>query len=403
MSSDAQAAVFIATLLHEQGQTGVQTHFNTFRRHLEESGRDARVVTPFDSPRSLVHPVFAMRRLIDPFSGAASVWWYRHWHTVFLKLALKRLLSKGERCVVYAQCPLSARAALDARVHRRQRVIMAVHFNGSQAEEWSEKGKIGRMGPMARGILRLEDKTLTALDGIVYVSRFMKELLEQRIPALRQISNAVIPNFCHQAPLEDGQAEPVDIISVGTLEPRKNQQFLLHVLAEAARHGRRYSLALVGNGPDRHALERLAQRLDIACQVRFLGYRKNAVERMRSAKLYAHCATVENLPLAVIEAMSCALPVLAPAVGGIPDLIEEGRQGFFWSTDSIEPAARLLIRLMEDCEIRQRLGAAALTRFNSHFSAERVAHRLADFVVGSQQATHAPLDGIGERMRQRMQ
>ena len=148
---DTIRPIIFATLLHEQGETGVQTHMGVFREYLEGKGREVRILTPFSSPRTLVYPVFAVRRLIDPVSGPLSVWWYRYWHYRFLRLALSRELGDGRPKIVYAQCPLSAKAAMEARSCPEQRIVMAVHLNLSQALEWAEKGKIREKGFLSGG------------------------------------------------------------------------------------------------------------------------------------------------------------------------------------------------------------------------------------------------------------
>jgi glycosyltransferase involved in cell wall biosynthesis len=209
----------------------------------------------------------------------------------------------------------------------------------------------------------------------------MQYKLESVIPRLRDIRSAVIPNFCHGPSSDVDHGKSVDIINVGTLEPRKNQQFLLEVLAHARRQGKIYTLALVGDGPDRSKLERFVRDMRIEKQVRFIGNRPRAVELMSSARLYAHSATIENLPLALIEAMACGLPVLAPVVGGIPELFDPGEAGLFWRLDDVQSAGELLIRLLEDTAKLQAMGLAARARFHARFDAAQVVGRLCDFLV----------------------
>lgn len=387
--------IVVATILSENGPTGVQAHFNALRHALILRGKTSILITPYTAPRVLVYPVFAVRRLIDRLSGPASVWWYRYWHALFLRSALKRRLTTIKHCVVYAQCPLSAQAALRARRNTDQRVVMIVHFNCSQADEWSDKGAIGRDGLMARSIRKLESRVLPSLDGIVYVSRYMQCELERAIPSLRKIESAVIPNFCFAPVAGDEKAKSVDVINVGTLEPRKNQQFLLEVLAHAVRAGKHFTLALVGDGPDRLKLERIAHRLGIERQVRFLGNQPRAVELMKSARLYAHSATIENLPLSLIEAMACGLPVVAPAVGGIPELFEPGHAGIYWNLGDVQAAAESLIDLLADESRLASMGLAARARFHERFDSAQIVGRLYDYIVnadtrsGEVEAQHA--------------
>lgn len=390
MQHDGDATVVVATILSDIGPTGVQAHFREFLQYLEEQGRSAILVTPFRNSKLTVYPVFAVRKLLDPISGDASVWWYRHWHTAFLRRALQRRLSKMGDCVVYAQCPLSAHAAIQARVNGGQRVVMAVHFNHSQADEWCDKGRIGRDGWMAQSIRAFESRILPSLDGIVYVSRYMKGHLEKRIGSLHAVPSDVIPNFCRSPAGLDRRCPPTDVICVGTLERRKNQRFLLDVLAYTTSRGKSYTLTLVGDGPDRTELKGRARDLGIQDCVRFLGNHPRAIELMSSARLYAHAAILENLPLAIIEAMACGLPVLAPRLGGIPDLIDEGKEGYFWPLDDVARAGDLLIRTLENVTELQTLSAAARRRFESEFAASRVAARLLGFLVpGTRRASGA--------------
>ena len=381
MTVGAGRTIVIATILHPDGPTGVQTHFNILRRRMELYGQPVVLITPYSAPKVLVYPVFAIRKLIHLLSGSASVWWYRHWHSLFLRIALKRTLSEIANCAVYAQCPLSADAALRARRNPGQQVVMVVHFNQSQADEWSEKGSITSAGLMARRIRALESRVLPSLDAIVYVSRYMQNRLETALPLLKRVRSAVIPNYCSQPDTRASHLEPVDIINVGTLEPRKNQGFLLEALAYTVSQGKNYTLALIGDGPDRSRLERTARELAIDKHVRFLGNRPHAIQLMGSARLYAHAATMENLPAALIEAMACGLPIVAPAVGGIPELFVAGTAGVFWRLNDVQAAGELLIQILEDLPKLQAMASAAKARFNESFDASRVAGRLHEFIV----------------------
>ena len=134
----------IATILREEGITGVHTHIRQLRRCLEESNKTATLMTPFSWSRTLAVPAFGPRLILQRCSGTADVAWYRHWHEAFLRRALRSSLAEVGDCVVYAQCPLSARAALRARRGPEQRVVMAVHFSVSQADEWAVKNLIKR-------------------------------------------------------------------------------------------------------------------------------------------------------------------------------------------------------------------------------------------------------------------
>ena len=153
----ASVPLIIATILREEGTTGVHTHFQQLRRYLDERV-PVTIVTPFSWGGALTVPVFGLRLPLERCSRAASVAWYRRGHEMFLHQALRRSLAEADDCVVYAQCPLAARAALRARRGPHQRVVMAVHFRISQADEWADKKQIRRDGAVFRAIRRLSGK-----------------------------------------------------------------------------------------------------------------------------------------------------------------------------------------------------------------------------------------------------
>jgi glycosyltransferase involved in cell wall biosynthesis len=372
--------IVIATLMHERGQTGVQTHFNAFVSYLRSNNKTVVVVTPFSAPGWYVWPIFAVRRVLEPISSSVGVWWYRYWHRLFLQWSLHRLLRDRSNAVIYAQCPLAAQAALNAKTSGTQRVAMVVHFNVSQADEWAEKGSIRKDGVYAQQIRQLEARILPQLGGVIYVSTFMQRELCRRIEALSAVRSVVIPNGC-VSPANVGSTEiEFDLINIGTLEPRKNQQFLLQVVAEAAQRQRRVTIALVGGGPDRAMLYKLATDLKIEDRVIFLGYRTDAAQLISRARLYVHSATIENLPIALIEALASARPILAPKVGGIPDVVSNGDQGFFWNTDDVQGATTLLIRVLDDIGLQRALSTQARMRYETEFRSELIGERLLTFL-----------------------
>jgi len=375
------AEVIIATIMRPAGETGVQTHFQAFRRWLAQLHLPNSLITPYDSPRWLVYPVFALRKIVDRFSSERSVRWYRYWHAYFLELALQRKLRHSPACVVYAQCPLSAAAALRARKDPSQKVVMVVHFNVSQADEWAQKGMISMNGRFARSMRAFEAQTITALDGIVFVSAFMQRSLTERMPAIAAVPSAVIPNFLADPGKPDtSQPHDADLIAIGTLEPRKNQGYALDVVAAAERRGLKLRLSLVGDGPDRNALEARAKQLGVADRVRFLGFRADAAALIPRHRACLHLARIENLSLVLIESLAHGVPVFAANVGGNPEVLEDGQSGAFLPLDAADAAAEVLVRWFSDPGMLRAAGVKARTRFLERFEGNAVAQRLHSFL-----------------------
>lgn len=370
--------VVIATLMKLDGPSGLQSHVRTFDEYLRASSEPVSIVSPFSARSPLVLPMFAARIGIRRFSRPAGVWWHQHWHAHYLERALAGRLAARPDAVIYAQCPISAAVAL--RVRTTQPVVMVAHLNISQADEWADKGEIPRYGALFRSIRSFEESVLGELDGIVYVSEFTRGQLEDRIPALRSVPCAVVPNPVASSP-DAGRPEPTaDLITVGGLEPRKNHGYLLKVLAAAADRGHRYTLSIVGDGPERSALKALVAELSITNQVRFLGYQPEPRPLMREHRVYCHTSTMESFGIVLVEAMAEGLPVVTAAVGGVPDVVQPGTDGLFWPLDDVDAAAEVLTGLMEDPVGRSRMSAAARSRFESAFSADVVGRRLLAFL-----------------------
>jgi glycosyltransferase involved in cell wall biosynthesis len=369
--------ILIATIMRPEGDTGVQTHFRAFMKYLGDINRPCELVTPYCGPLWQIYPTFAVRKLLK---GEASVWWYRYWHAYFLRQALQYRLQSGAECVIYAQCPLSAEAALSARVSQAQRVIMVTHFNVSQADEWAGKGLIADGGKLYRSIQHFEADVLPKLDGLVFVSEFMQRELLKRIPAIAKVASAIVPNFLPDPGLPELSQPVADLINIGTLEARKNQQYLLEIVAALREHGTPLTLTLVGDGPDRSMLEDKARALKIDDIVHFAGFIRNAADQIRFHKACIHVATIENLPITLIETIANGRPIFAIPVGGIPELLGDGVYGLALPSNDAQTAARIIKDAMSNEEWMKKAGHESRERFLNEYANGVAAKKLTGFL-----------------------
>jgi glycosyltransferase involved in cell wall biosynthesis len=380
MSRNVPPELVIATMLREEGRTGVHTHVRQLRQHLAAQGVRDELVTPFSWARPLAVPVFGARLVVDRLSKPASVVWYRYWHELFLRRGLRRVLATAGPCVVYTQGPPESLAALAARQGPHQRVVQAVHFRISQADEWADKGMIARDGTVFRRIRRLERTVLPRVDGLMYVSNWARTALVGWLPEAAAVPSTVIDNFV--SPVSAGpDGEPLaDLVTMGHLEPVKNHRYMLEVLAEAARTGRRYSLDVYGEGPLRGDLLRQATALGLDGQVRFRGFDPGVRSLLPRYRAYAHASYSESSSLAIIESMAAGLPIVAGNIGPIAELCTEGVEARFWPLDDPAKAAAVLSGLLDSEPDRLRAAAAAQERFRREFDAEVIAPRLWAFL-----------------------
>jgi glycosyltransferase involved in cell wall biosynthesis/O-antigen/teichoic acid export membrane protein len=379
-ASSSRPRIVIATLMREHGASGVQTHMTAVRNQLRAQRVDCVLITPFSHRSWSRTPVFAMRFAMRRFGRDTGMRWYLTWHAHYLTRALRReLLGSTGPVVLYAQCPVSARVAL--RVRTSQPVVLVTHFNISQANEWADQGEITREGALFRSVRREEDRVLAEVDALVHVSAYNQRLLEVRVPATRGIPHAVIPNFIEPRPLVPSAVQG-DLVTVGGLEPRKNQRYLIEVVAAAAELGHRYSLAIIGAGPERRALEDLARRRGVDDLVRFLGYQDDPRRLMAGHRVYCHASRMESFGISLLEAMDAGLPIAAAPVGGVPEVMRDGVEGFFWPLDDPAAGAERLVSVLEDDRTRSAMAEAARERLLTTFATEQVSPRLVEFLCG---------------------
>ncbi len=359
--------VLVTTLLSGEGPTGVETHFKQILHDVNAHGGEARLINPYTGSR-LRRAFF---RPLKNLKNERAALLYRLCQARVLQRQVRALLAEnpGRETTIYAQCPLSARAALAGRGTRAARALMVVHYNVSEADEIVNQG-LGRPdGPWASTLAQVERDTLPRLDGVVFGSDFMRRSVNARVPSLRAVPQDTIFNFAPALDNDHPAAPPdKDLVAIGTLETRKNQTFLLQMLAAARDAGHRYSLTLVGDGPDRAALERLTDSLGLRAQVTFAGFLPRASRVLPAHRALVHAAKLENCPLIIPEALAAGRPIFAAAVGGIPELFRDGIEGRFWDLQNPAGAARLVIGLLNDPVNYAAAAAAARARYATAFA-----------------------------------
>lgn len=367
--------LIVVTLMTPHGETGVQTHFNAILDEAAKRGIETKLIHPYS--RSVIigrKAAGLVGKFLRMLNKEWLVLWNRWTHYLLLRYQLRRYLQPDtDEVVLYAQDPLSCRAALASRTSG-QRVVAVAHFNISEADEVVTKGLTVAGGRLYRHLQHIERQTLPFVDTIIFVSAFMQQQVNKRLPLLTAVPQHVIANFVQDHGNQQSRPELTgDLITIGTLEKRKNLAFLLRVLAQAHARGHRYRLTIIGKGPDWPMLEKLAAELHLSDSVRFLGFQANAAAYMAGHRVYVHAALMESFGITLIEALSHALPILAPAVGGIPDVFTDGQEGYFWPLDDVNEAADKLCGLLENEELRTRLSGQARRRFENHFSAQALA------------------------------
>lgn len=152
------------------------------------------------------------------------------------------------------------------------------------------------------------------------------------------------------------------------------------VLLQAARRVREavpgVRFLLVGDGPLRPAIERQIAAWDLGRNVLLLGQRRDVPEILAALDLAVLCSREEGLPNALLEAMAAGRPVVATAVGGVPEVVVPGETGLLVPPDDPEALAGALVALLGDPSRAREMGRAGRDRAAKHFSAEGFARRM---------------------------
>ena len=162
---------------------------------------------------------------------------------------------------------------------------------------------------------------------------------------------------------------PVTLLTIGRMREPKDFTTLVRAIAALDRGSVR--LRIAGDGPDRPEVESEISRLGVHDAVELLGTRGDVDELLAAADLFVLSSDSEGLPMSVLEAMVAGLPVVASAVGGVPELVTHGETGLLVPPRDSAALAAAIREIAGDSQLRDRLGDAARRRAQQEFSIER--------------------------------
>ncbi len=185
-------------------------------------------------------------------------------------------------------------------------------------------------------------------------------------------------------PRRSDDVTPYEIVTVARLVPKKGVDTAVRAVAELVRLGRPVHYSVIGAGPERPRLEQLAAQLGIADRVAFLGalphdHVERIMARSDAALLLCRRAAdgdMDGIPVSLMEAAALGLPVVSTNVGGIAELIEDGKSGLLCAPDDPVEAGRLLDELMKDPQLATARGENLQRHVLDEFDPRRQAERL---------------------------
>jgi glycosyltransferase involved in cell wall biosynthesis len=168
------------------------------------------------------------------------------------------------------------------------------------------------------------------------------------------------------------------VVCVARLSQQKNHALLINAFAQAAESCDRLHLVLVGDGELRALLENQAADLGISERVHFTGVRRDVPNVLGACDIFAMSSNWEGNPLSVMEAMAAGLPVISTAVGGVPELVEDGVTGILVRPNDPVDFTASIKRLAANGALRQRMAAESRRKALEEFSLDRMTRSYAD-------------------------
>jgi glycosyltransferase involved in cell wall biosynthesis len=357
-------------ILHVVGTSrrrGAETFALELAAALDARGHDDSVVAlgPGPDGGSDPHlPVLTKRHAFRPVDATDAV------------LRLRRRLDRNRVDVVLAHGALSARAAAIVRGRNGPLVvwkrISPAAWRPVQRRWW--RAIAGRVDAVVALTPQLEDEMRhLGYEGPIWLIRNARR--PERFLAIDRESEAV------RLRREIGVADDVPLLGfVGNLSREKRPERTLEVLARVLAQGQVAHLVVAGDGPLRAVFENEARSRGLEVHVSLLGHRPDVERLLGGVDLLLITSDVEGIPGVAIEAQMAGCPVVTFPIGGVREVVEDGRTGVVVDRPDTALMTEHVLRLLSCPDSRQRLGSEGRRRADA-FSTARVADQYSDRLV----------------------
>ena len=313
-------------------------------KYLAKRGHEVHVITTLDEglPKEnmeegfYVHQIF-LRKI--RFLGVISFWLKIFWHLKKIKPDIVHVQSVG----------IGIPAFLSKKILEKPYIV------------WGRGSDIYLPDKFTKSISKL---VLKNADAVIALTGDMKKKMQKFCD--KDIS--VIPNGIDLERFSNLSKEDIRkklkikedekvIIFVGTLRPVKGVKYLIKAMKIISPKNANTRLMLVGDGDERGNLEKLVKGLSLEEYVKFVGKVPNekVPEYMAASDVFVLPSLSEGFPVTVLEAMASGVPIIATNVGGLPEIIKDGENGFLVEPKNPEKIAEKVLLILEDDGLRERI------------------------------------------------
>ena len=250
-----------------------------------------------------------------------------------------------------------------------------------------------------RSFLPITKFSIEQSDGVTAISHYLKQRTLEDFDIKHPIE--VIPNFvnCDLYLRKDDPGlraewapggEPI-LMHLSNFRPVKRLTDVIEVFA-LVREKMPAKLVLIGDGPDRGAAEYIVRKKKLVRDVHFLGKQDRVYKHLSQADLFLLPSDMESFGLAALEAMACEVPVVASNVGGVPEVIEHGVDGYLHEPRDVKAAAGYALEILSRQDRGRAMGQTARINARKKYCANDVIPLYEEYyrqVIGAVAATHA--------------
>lgn len=193
---------------------------------------------------------------------------------------------------------------------------------------------------------------------IISIPNFVDSVIQENVYKKNTILNSEKP-------------ERIKIVGVGRLNKNKNWELIIHACKLLKDEGRELEFSIIGEGPEEKNLQKLIKDLNLEDNLFLLGSIPNISCQLTKYDIFCLCSHIEGMPNVIMEASTAGLPVVATRVGGIIELVDDGKTGFLINDNDLGQLVIKLRILVDDQTMRKEMGQAGSQKMAEEYSYEK--------------------------------
>lgn len=154
--------------------------------------------------------------------------------------------------------------------------------------------------------------------------------------------------------------QEIKFITIGRMQNEKNHKLMINAFAEVCKERNNITLTILGDGVLRTDIEKQINQYGLGNKVFLKGIVNNVADELNKSDIYIMSSNYEGLPLSILEAMACGLPVITTKAGGVVDIVKDYENGLLVEVENKMQLINAMKKLIDDSELRERMGKVSL-------------------------------------------